>query len=236
MAWKVSVTLINHPGLMQQQQGNILRITILSNRMNINCHRKSRIGLNMWSGLGRPGLVVLKFGAYRRQWDPGCLLQAVQAAANGIFYWLIAGDHIQNEHCLNAAVYICIMVVNKHVFMTTAYRLLMANSIRTTHQCRRTPILSKWLLEFTVPQWPPRSPDLSPNRGLTEASYSENTVHMDLTSCLQEWRPIWGHKTKCAVHLCFSDKESINLQWFGSRVSIWQVWFVGRFQLKLSDF
>lgn len=66
------------------------------------------------------------------------ILPTVQVAANGvlgngIFSLAYYRPLIQNEHCLDAAVYICIIVEHIHLFMTTGYRPLMATSIRIMH-------------------------------------------------------------------------------------------------------
>ena len=70
------------------------------------------------------------------------------------------------ERCLNAAAYLSIVADRVHPFMTTVYPSSGGYFQQDNAPCQKAHIISIWFLEhdndFTVLQWPPQSPDLSP--------------------------------------------------------------------------
>ncbi len=103
--------------------------------------------------------------------DPSCLVSTAQAAGGGvmvwgIFSWHTLGPLVPIEHCLNATVYLSIVVDHVHPFTTTVYPSSDGYFQQDNTSCHKAQIISDWFLEhdneFILLKWPPQSPDLIP--------------------------------------------------------------------------
>ncbi|MDF4304838.1 transposase [Vibrio parahaemolyticus] len=117
--------------------------------------------------------------------DPSCLVSTVQAAAGGvmvwgIFSWHTLGPLVPTEHGLNTTAYLSIVAERVHPFMTTVYPSSDGYFQQDNAPCHKAQIISNWFLEhdneFTVLQWPPQSPDLSPIEHLWDVV--EREIHI----------------------------------------------------------
>ncbi len=146
--------------------------------------------------------------------DPSCLVSMVQAGGGGvmvwgIFSWHTLGPLVPIEYRLNTTVYLSIVADHVHPFMTKVFPSSDATSSRIMHR-HKTQIISDWFLEhdneFTLPKWPPQSPDLNPIEHLWDVV--EREIHiMDVqTTNLQQLRytimSIWTKTSEeCFQHL-----------------------------------
>ncbi|MDF4981198.1 transposase, partial [Vibrio parahaemolyticus] len=103
--------------------------------------------------------------------DPSCLVSTVQAGGGGVMVWEIFIWHtldplVPTEHYLNTTAYLSIVAERVHPFMTTVYPSSDGYFQQDNAPCHKAHIISNCFLEhdneFTVLQWPPQSPDLSP--------------------------------------------------------------------------
>ncbi len=87
--------------------------------------------------------------------DPSCLVSTAQAAGGGvmvwgIFYWHTLGPLVPIEHCLNATVYLSIVVDHVHPFMTTVYPSSDATSSRIMHHVTKLKSSQTGFLNMTM--------------------------------------------------------------------------------------
>lgn len=109
------------------------------------------------------------------------------------------GPLIQNEHCLDATVYLCIIVKHVHLFMTTVYRLLMATSSRIMHHVAELQSSQIGFLSspyFNGLHGHQISALLSTSVVWRRGPLCDvaNMVTRDLKAWLQEWRQFWRQK------------------------------------------
>lgn len=229
---------MNHLADLQRQKKNTLGITILSAK-----NRKLRtvtetgspkldnkwldtlpdpVSHNLCCGIWWD---VSEFGVYMTAWIHAAFYQQFRLLL--MVYWRV-GYFIESLwapytkwalfRCRSLPLYYC-----------ETYTSLYDHSVPSSDghfqqdnaPCRRTPIISNWFLEFTVLQWSPQSPDLSPTEhlcGMEEGAIvimdvqSTNQqqlcdvaimVTKDLKSWLQEWRQFWRQKEGTRQHGLF---------------------------------
>ncbi len=85
--------------------------------------------------------------------DPSCLVSPVQAGGvmvSGTCSWHTLGLLVPIEHRLNTTVYLSIVAVHVHPFMTTVYHLLMATSSRIMHHVTKLRSSQTGFLNMTM--------------------------------------------------------------------------------------
>ncbi len=140
--------------------------------------------------------------------DPSCLVVMVW----GIFSWHTLGPLVPIEYRLNTTVYLSIVAVHVHPFMTTVYSSSDATSSRIMHR-HKTQIISDWFLEhdneFTLLKRPPQSPDLNPIEHLWDVVEREiHIMDVQTTNLQQLWcyhvnmdQNLWGmFPTPCWIN------------------------------------
>ncbi|KAJ8417767.1 hypothetical protein AAFF_G00226100 [Aldrovandia affinis] len=104
---------------------------------------------------------------------PSCLVSMVQAGGGGggvmvwgMFSWHTLGPLIPIEHCLNATAYLSLVADCVHPFMVTVCPSSNGYFQQDNAPCHKAHVISSWFHEhdneFSVLQWSPQSPDLSP--------------------------------------------------------------------------
>ncbi|MDF4345884.1 hypothetical protein P3386_23865 [Vibrio parahaemolyticus] len=130
--------------------------------------------------------------------DPSCLVSTVQAGGGGvmvwgIFSWHTLGPLVPTEHGLNTTAYLSIVAESVHPFMTTVY-----------------PSSDGYDNEFTVLQWPPQSPDLSPIEHLWDVVEREILIMDQLCDVIMS---IWTNiSEECFQHLAESMTPRIKVK------------------------
>ncbi|MDG2580599.1 transposase, partial [Vibrio parahaemolyticus] len=155
--------------------------------------------------------------------DPSCLVSMIQTGGGGvmvwgIFSWHTLGPLVPTEHGLNTTAYLSIVADRVRPFMTTVYPSSDGYFQQDNAPCHKAHIISNWFLEhdneFTVLQWPPQSPDLSPIEHLWDVVEQEILIMDVQPTNLQQLcdviMSIWSKiSEECFQHLVESVPQRI---------------------------
>ncbi len=124
-----------------------------------------------------------------------------------IFSWHTLGPLVPIKHCLNATAYLSIVADHVLPFMTTVYASSDGYFQQDNAPCHKAQIISDWFLEhdneFTLPKWPPQSPDLNPIEHLWDVVERDICImDVQLTNLLQLRDDIMSIWTKISEE-CF---------------------------------